>query len=161
MKLNGLIALVAWVVSSVSFAAETAFPLSPDLSITPGSLCENGNTYRYPERVRYCSRSVGGALKKEVMDNYDRLLGYKVTQMERSLFKIDHYIPLCMGGSNDETNLWPQHKSVYEQTDRLEQIACDQMAKGRIKQQEAIQYIRDAKSDPQNASAIIATVEAL
>lgn len=34
--------------------------------------------------------------------------GYGVSIRDRDIFKVDHLIPLSLGGSNDETNLWPQ-----------------------------------------------------
>lgn len=65
--------------------------------------------------------------------------------MERGEFKIDHFIPLCMGGSNSRTNLWPQHRTVYEITDEMEMRLCELMAAGNMLQAEAMETIRYAK----------------
>src|SRR5262245_45768293 len=102
--------------------------------MTPGSLCDRPDSKRYPEGIPYCSRSVKSELKREIMRDYDAKLGYGITAMDRSAFKIDHYIPLCMGGSNKQDNLWPQHQSVFTVTDPLEALECEKMAKGKLLQ---------------------------
>ncbi|MBC7690548.1 MAG: HNH endonuclease [Methylotenera sp.] len=153
--------VLSWVLPvSVSFLAISAsaldrFPQSPDPALTPGAVCKAGKVYRYPEHVLYCSRSVGSALKQQIMANYDARLGFVVTQMNRREFKIDHYIPLCMGGSNDITNLWPQHQTVYQYTDRIEMEACNRMFEGRLKQAEAIELIKRAKANPSQSQDIL------
>jgi hypothetical protein len=149
MKLNRLAAVLILAFSSTTYAnsAPGAFPLGPDTSLTPGSLCEHPNKIRYPEKIPYCSRDVDRSVKLEVMAEYDQKLGYRVTSMNRSDFKIDHYIPLCMGGSNEPTNLWPQHKSIFDQTDKLEAEACIKMAQGKLLQAKAVELMREAKAN--------------
>jgi len=95
------------------------------------------------------------------MKKYDQSLGYSVNRRDRREFKIDHYIPLCAGGSNEVANLWPQHQTIYQNTDPLEPLICEKMAKGVLFQREAVQFIKKAKADPFNASAVIAIVKAL
>jgi len=131
-----------------------AYPLGPDASKTPGQTCQHPDAYRYAERIAYCNRDVDKETKAEIMREYDRELGYSVTKMPRSQFKIDHYIPLCMGGSNAVANLWPQHQNVYEVTDSLEGKLCQLMANGRLRQAKAISLIREAKNDLQRAPSI-------
>ena len=161
-----LIAVLLWVgfsaqqVWSVELL-ENKFPTSPDPSLTPGTLCSAPSAYRYPERVAYCNRSVGSELKKKVIEKYDSALNFNVSKMDRGQFKIDHYIPLCMGGGNDEENLWPQHESIYVITDKLEQLACDKMAKGKLLQHDAVDLIRKAKNDLKGAPEVIKYVERL
>ncbi|MCE3011237.1 MAG: HNH endonuclease [Proteobacteria bacterium] len=134
----------------ISFA--DVFPTNPDLNLTPGSTCDKPDAYRYPEKVPYCSRDVDTQLKKEVIQDYNQKLGYKIET--RAEYKIDHFIPLCMGGSNLKDNLWPQHKSVYTITDNLEFIACEKMKEGRLTQKRAIELLREAKLNLKRASAI-------
>jgi len=67
--------------------------------------------------------------------------------MNRMDFKIDHFIPLCAGGSNDPVNLWPQHKSVYQQTDPVEPLLCQRMLEGKLSQTDAVKLIMRAKLD--------------
>lgn len=153
------LALFVFGFSTPVFSAQP-FPTSPDPQLTPGSLCAKPNAKRYPEGIAYCERRVASELKAEVMEKYDQLLGYRVTAMRRQLFKIDHYIPLCMGGSNEAENLWPQHESVYSQTDPLEELVCTKMALGRLRQQEAVSIIRQAKADPRRASEFLKVLQA-
>lgn len=121
------------------------FPLSPDLRLTPGALCTTPSEFRYPEQIPYCAREVHPRLKDQVFLNY-RQLGYSLSG-DRSDYKVDHFIPLCLGGSNDITNLWPQNQMIYEQTDALEQVACDVLTQGRISQYDVVRLVTDAKMD--------------
>ena len=99
--------------------------------------------------------------KQEIIKMYDAKLGYSIGRMNRQDFKIDHYIPLCMGGSNDISNLWPQHKTVYQITDELEGLLCVKMANDRLTQSKAIQLIQDAKNNLDRVSGILHAVQAL
>jgi hypothetical protein len=130
------------------------FPTCPDLQLTPGSLCSEKKVKRYPEGVYYCSRDVDRSTKQSVIENYDRVLGFDVGTMDRGEFKIDHFIPLCAGGSNATSNLWPQHRSIYELTDPLEGEVCTHMQLGLLKQTEVIDIIRKAKAFPESAPEV-------
>jgi hypothetical protein len=137
------------------------FPKSPDSQLTPGTTCQRPNSQRYAERINYCERNVDRELKAKVFDNYTRL-GFELLEThDRAEFKIDHYIPLCMGGSNDEENLWPQHREVYELTDPLEQESCNKMAQGRLLQKDAMRLIREAKADPSSAGRVLLIIKSL
>ncbi len=125
--------------------ANSEFPIGPDNSVTPGSLCDRPTTYRYGERIAYCERNVDTNLKKEIFRVYRDQLHYRLNPQNRSQYKIDHLIPLCAGGSNKQNNLWPQHQSVYQVTDPLEGVGCEQLKAGRITQQALIKLIMDAK----------------
>jgi hypothetical protein len=120
------------------------YPKGPDAVMTPGSLCERPNEYRYPERIAYCKRDVDSSLKADIFQDY-RNEGYRLDPKTRSSYKIDHLIPLCAGGSNNQDNLWPQHISVYEITDPMEPAACEAMKAGKIKQAEVVKRILAAK----------------
>lgn len=130
------------------------YPVGPHLKLTPGKLCDTPSEHRYPERIAYCERKVSTKLKKEIIAEYDAKLGFHVQEMPRRDFKIDHFYPLCAGGSNDRENLWPQHKSVYEITDPLEPEVCNRMAEGKLTQQEALELIRRAKLNLHEADEI-------
>jgi hypothetical protein len=99
-------------------------------------------------------------LKRELFVKYDQL-GFRTREMNRMDFKIDHYIPLCMGGSNHESNLWPQHKSIYNITDPLEPVLCDKMKQGRLLQAKAVEYIKYAKNHLDEVPRILAEVNRL
>jgi hypothetical protein len=53
-------------------------------------------------------------------------------------YEIDHLIPLCLGGSDDDSNLWPQPRRSKEETwnaeakDRLERLMCDMVCAGQV-----------------------------
>lgn len=130
---------------AINGAGQAAYPSHPELSVTPGAVCENPTEYRYPEHIKYCARNVSVELKDQVIRDYDQKFGYRVESMSRADFKIDHFIPLCMGGANTVENLWPQHKSVYVITDSFEADLCGQLAAARITQAQAIEKIKQIK----------------
>lgn len=135
------------------------FPIKPNLDMTPGSLCQHASSTRYPEHIKYCDRNVEGDIKGQVFSNYDHEFGYRTSQMERSQFKIDHLIPLCMGGSNNIDNLWPQHATIFEHTDPVEPYLCSLMADSKIKQAEAVQMIITIKQSPFTAEEELRKLE--
>lgn len=148
--------------SSLSWEFEaTRYPSGPHHDKTPGETCKDPDNYRYPERIAYCNRDVSSSTKRAIISDYDREYGYEIGKMNRGDFKIDHYIPLCMGGSNSVRNLWPQHKSVYEKTDPLEPMLCQLMASGKMLQADAIEKIRFAKNNLDQAAQMVRELDAL
>ncbi len=137
--------LVLVLITSSLVLASDKYPMGPNPNSTPGSVCENSPVRRYPENIIYCERNVDTQLKNQIIKSYDEEFGYSIRSMSRGDFKIDHFIPLSIGGSNSRDNLWPQHKSVYTITDPLEQELSNKIVEGRIKQAEAIRVIREAK----------------
>ncbi|QLY27154.1 HNH endonuclease signature motif containing protein [Bdellovibrio sp. KM01] len=158
--MKNLFVLFAILVASVTSHAQEQFPIGPDHNLTPGSLCSRPSEHRYPEGINYCERDVDSDVKRGRFAAYDQL-GFRTRQMDRQAFKIDHYIPLCMGGSNNIDNLWPQHKSVYEITDSLEQLLCQKMAEGKLLQKDAVRIIVQAKNNLDQVPAILARAYAL
>jgi len=156
LKAFGLMVLL-----TASAFAENGFPTSPELTITPGKLCNRPSARRYAEKIAYCERDVSYETKEIIIEKYDDSFGYRVGQMKRDEFKIDHLIPLCVGGSNDMTNLWPQHKTVYTITDPLEPELCSKMLQGRLKQAEAVLLVIEAKTHLDRVSQIIKYVKSL
>jgi hypothetical protein len=65
------------------------------------------------------------------------LTRYKLPAGPHPDYEIDHLVPLCLGGSDDASNLWPQPRRSIEPTwnaeakDRLERklcnLVCDQL----------------------------------
>jgi hypothetical protein len=137
------------------------FPHVPDPQLTLGSLCDEPDEFRYRERIPYCKRDVDRRTKEKIIKTYDQLRGYRISHLKRHKFKIDHYIPLCAGGSNDIDNLWPQHESVYEVTDPLEQRVCERLSQGLILQKEAIELIRIGKNNLEQVQGILSHLEDL
>lgn len=162
MKKTIQISFVLSILTAFSaYGASQAFPSGPQLSITPGKLCDRPNEYRYPEKIAYCERDVSYETKEALINEYDQKFGYAITTLPRADFKIDHMVPLCAGGSNDVVNLWPQHKSVYAITDPLEPILCAKMAQGRLKQVDAVKLVIEAKTNLSKTKAIIQYVNSL
>lgn len=152
MKFITTMLLTLFTLSAFAFKGQE-FPMGPDKSLTPGEVCTSSGVYRYPERISYCARDVSSNRKKIIFEDY-RKLGFDLPANDRGSYKIDHYIPLCAGGSNSSTNLWPQHKSVYEITDPIEPLLCAKMSEGRLKQAEAIQLIKKVKNDLSQADTV-------
>jgi hypothetical protein len=140
--------------SAAASAGQHSFPGAPDERLTPGSLCVTPKSYRYAERIPYCERDVSVGEKRAIISTYDNNLGFTVTRLPREDFKIDHLIPLCAGGSNEATNLWPQHKTIYEKTDLIEDLTCQLMAKGIFRQAEAVDLILDVKHHLEKAELV-------
>ncbi len=137
------------------------YPKGPNTEITPGSVCDRPDTYRYPENIAYCKRDVSSHIKQEVFATYRNRLGYKIDLSTRSHFKIDHFIPLCAGGSNEEDNLWPQHVSVFTITDPIESLGCEKLSLGRITQKDLINLVKKAKLNLEETPKVIKYLQAL
>ncbi len=65
------------------------FPMGPRIETTPGETCQHPDSFRYPEHVPYCSRSVTTQEKNQIIAMYDAKFGYHIQQMNRQDFKID------------------------------------------------------------------------
>ncbi|MBS1958857.1 MAG: hypothetical protein JST80_05220 [Bdellovibrionales bacterium] len=139
---------VVWFMFSANAFAQSPVPNDvprmPDPNMTPGSLCAEGNTYRYPEHIRYCARDVDVYLKEQIFHRYGQKYN-NFKNYKRAHFKMDHFIPLCMGGSNNPNNIWPQHQTIYPQTDQIEDLLCIGMSKGLLKQAQAVRMIMQVK----------------
>lgn len=144
-----------------AFAYGPNFPLGPNPVLTPGKLCDRPDKFRYPENIAYCTRDVSYESKEILIKKYDEQLGFHIQSMDRGEFKIDHFIPLCAGGSNDAQNLWPQHRSIYQVTDPVEPLLCEKMAQGKLEQAEAVRLIALAKRDLKQVQLVLRTLRAL
>ena len=137
------------------------FPQSPHPQVTPGSLCDTPTEYRYPEHINYCERDVSPGEKEIIFEIYRRKVGYTLNIRDRSDYKIDHYIPLCAGGSNKQNNLWPQHKSVFNVTDPLESVGCEKLKTARITQRDLVQLIQLAKLNLREVPRVLKHLQSL
>ena len=145
---------VTLLLSSAAQAYLAEFPEVPVDELTPGSLCNRPVEYRYPEGIAYCGRDVDRELKEEVIQEY-RERGFQIPASKRSFFKIDHFIPLCAGGSNEMENLWPQHRSIYKITDELEAVGCLKLQQAKIAQDKLVELIKLAKRNLNKTSEIL------
>lgn len=148
------------IISSLNaFAVD--FPHNPHPQLTPGSLCDTPTEYRYPEHINYCERDVSSDEKGMIFELYRRRAGYTLQIRDRSDYKIDHFIPLCAGGSNKQNNLWPQHESVFALTDPLESVGCEKLKTARIKQRDLVQLIQYAKLNLHEVPRVLRHLQSL
>jgi hypothetical protein len=85
-----------------ALSVQAASDSLPNPSLTPGdtmhvdpmALCTPG----YTKIVRDVPQSLKDSIYKR----------YGVTEHKTGDYEIDHLIPLCLGGANTVTNLWPQ-----------------------------------------------------
>jgi len=122
--------------------------LYPDPQLTPG-LADTLNvddltrsyTENCPPRKTSCTysqahRSVPRSVHIKIYDEYN------VPQDKRNIDngEVDHFQPLCAGGSNDPTNLWYQPATNdwngkdfgYHAKDKLEAYVCAQIKAGKV-----------------------------
>lgn len=113
----------------------TLCAILPLPSLTPGVVNTNVTAalLRSPKFIK-AARSVPESEKREVFQRYG------IDWSQRSKFEIDHYLPLCLGGMNTVSNLWPEHwNGIYgaHAKDRLEVYLHRKVNKGTISLQEA------------------------
>lgn len=85
-------------------------------------LCQKGG---YTDTVRDVPQSIRDRVYKDY--------GYNKTLNESA--ELDHFIPLCLGGSNNIKNLWVEYenpKPGYKEKDKLEAYLCRAVCDGRI-----------------------------
>jgi hypothetical protein len=122
----------------ISFSA-LSFPITPNRSLSPGELCSRNNPdfkeYRYSERIAYCQRNVSYELREAVCerDGVENRQGYKV----------DHIVPLSIGGSNSAKNLWCQHLSI--DTEELEFKLYEMVRDGDLSRDLAVERLLRCK----------------
>jgi hypothetical protein len=110
-----------------------AFEVRPDPNLTGGSVridghdvstaCGHAKEHRGP---------INHTRRDEILRRYGLPLG---THPD---YQIDHLIPLCLGGGDDPSNLWPQPRRSIElkwnaeAKDRLERLICDIVCAGQL-----------------------------
>lgn len=117
-----------------------SFPSIPDASMTFPTYCHKDEadfkTIKYGN-IAICNRNVSTHTKKLVYE------AYNIPAEERKEYTIDHLVPLFIGGSNQITNLWPQHKTIS--TSSLEGATYSKLEKGTITYEEAISTVLSQK----------------
>ena len=122
---------VATLVAIVATVPASAFEVRPDKNLTGGSVrtgdrdaaCGHAKENRHPLPPR---------VRDEILTRYRLLPG---THPD---YEIDHLIPLCLGGADDPSNLWPQPRRSKEETwnaeakDRLEHLMCEMVCNRKI-----------------------------
>ena len=122
------------------FAADIlSIPVIPDESLTPGDFCSEDDRdfkeHRYAERMPYCSRNVNSNAKRRIYRQY------QVNANCHHRYTIDHFVPLALGGNNDQKNLWPEHVLVKATRQKLEQELFMEVQKGNLSLDTAVEII--------------------
>lgn len=122
-KKFGLATVLVW---SISAFAQPYY--LPNAELTPGRVDTTDRALICQATYSKDNRRVSGGTKDRVYDRY----GVKKSNCRMDC-KIDHLIPIAIGGSNDIRNLWPHEYgaewSVYEKTRlevRLRKAVCKQ-----------------------------------
>ena len=110
-------------IASALAAPALAFDTRPDPNSTEGSVRIDGHS-----RELACDRAKNhrGPMTADRRDEV--LLRYGLPTGTHPDYEIDHLIPLCLGGSDDFSNLWPQPRGSIEPKwnaeakDRLERV---------------------------------------
>ena len=133
-----------------------SYPLIPDPEMTEGDLCTENDPdftkYVYQENIPYCQRNVSRSRREKIYDQYD------IPSDCRHRYTIDHFIPLSLGGSNADINLWPEHVLVKATRPYLEQELYLALERGEINQEEAIDIIVRKKTK-ENQSIISTKIQ--
>lgn len=131
---------------SVFMTSAFAMPLVPNPRLTTGDLCDvNDRDYsgdRYEQKIAYCRRNVTWETKTKIYEEYG------IPMRCHHEYTIDHFIPLSIGGSNDPSNLWPEHKKIKATRPDFEDEIFAQVSEGRISQAQAVEIVRQKKMRP-------------
>lgn len=155
--MNGKSLLLATLTAlSIAFSLSPesqAYPVVPDPVKTQGDFCDEKDPdftqYRYQEQIPYCRRNVTWFRREQIYDLY------QVPDACRHRYTVDHFIPLALGGNNDDVNLWPEHVHVKATRPYLEQELFLAMDRGEITQKEAVEIIVKEKTKHKNTLALL------
>jgi hypothetical protein len=125
--------LLAIVIAGVLAAPAFAFEVRPNHDLTSGSVRIDGHDVNTTCGQSKAHRgSMNHARRDEILTRYGLPPG------EHPDYEIDHLIPLCLGGSDDPSNLWPEPRRTIEPKwnaeakDRLERHLCDLVCTGQL-----------------------------
>jgi hypothetical protein len=125
--------LLAIVAAGVLARPALAFEVRPNPDVTSGSVRIDGHDIKTTCGQSKAHRgSMRHARRDEILTRYGLPPG------EHPDYEIDHLIPLCLGGSDDPSNLWPEPRRSIEPKwnaeakDRLERRMCDLVCSGQL-----------------------------
>lgn len=125
-----------------------AFPKTPAINIAPGEFCSESNKdfdgYRYPDNVVHCRRNVSHKTKNKICKLYG--------VYDRRDYTVDHIIPLSLGGSNSEKNLWCQSRKIL--TANIEYYYYRMVRDGKMRHANAIHALMALKFNPEGKDHI-------
>ncbi len=103
----------------------------PDPKLTPGKVAQNGKD----------RNGITEEMERKVFERY------RIPWRRRAEFKIDHLIPLELGGADTIDNLWPQSLRIKpynaHRKERLTQRLLARIASGEMTLAQAQQEIRE------------------
>jgi hypothetical protein len=129
--MNKLLAIILLVgaVATPAFAFDTR----PNPNLTGGSVRIDGHDANAACGQSKAHRgSMSHARRDEILAEYGLPPG------DHPDYEIDHLIPLCVGGSDDPSNLWPEPRRSIEPIwnaeakDRLERRMCEMVCAGQL-----------------------------
>jgi hypothetical protein len=103
----------------VSCAPALAWADMPNGSLTPGAVAETNSRVVCAFRYASSHRKVPYAERDAVYREYGIPRGTRYASPRRG-YRIDHLIPLELGGANTMRNLWPQRYADSKVKDRVE-----------------------------------------
>jgi hypothetical protein len=114
----------------------------PDPTLTPGAV-------RTTDVADICSHGTSG-LRHWSRERDDHIMAeYGQPTGPHPDFEIDHLIPLCLGGADEDANLWPEPRRAIEKEwpaelkDDLEHRLCEMVCAGELDVVEAQREIAD------------------
>jgi hypothetical protein len=137
-----LLAALALVFVGSAMAQAIPPAVVPDPTLTPGAVrtTDLGDICSTPTReLRHWSR-----------ERDDRILvAYGLPPGPHPDYEVDHLIPLCLGGADEDKNLWPEPRRSIEpewsaeRKDDLEHRLCQMVCSGELDVREAQSEIAD------------------
>jgi hypothetical protein len=122
---------------------ETIWPkmmTAPDKSLTPGDILSHVKAKICHPGYASGVRDVSIQEKKEVFSRYK-------TEYVPDKYEVDHLVPLCAGGSNNITNLWPQPLVEAKIKDEMEWKVCHAVCAGKMTLEDAqAQFMGDFRA---------------
>ncbi len=132
---------ILFLLGSVCLASDVPMIYHPDTNLTPGVLCSyfdrdyKGMDSHSNERVALCNRRVKRNQKQDVLELYH------IDWKNRGYYKIDHIIPLSLGGSNHVQNLFPIHLYLSADYEAIETVALEKYRGGQCSHREAVDAV--------------------
>ena len=121
---------IATLIGILATAPVDACDVRPDKNLTGGAA-----SIRTKERIAACGHAKKN--RGQMQEREDEVLKrYGLPTGPHPDYEIDHLIPLCLGGSDDPSNLWPQPKrrtkEIWnaEEKQRLEDKVCKMVCDG-------------------------------
>jgi hypothetical protein len=110
-----------------------AFETRPNPNLTSGSVRIDGHDVNATCGQSKAHRGSMSYVRRDAI-----LAEYGLPPGDHPDYEIDHLIPLCLGGSDDSSNLWAEPRRSIEPKwnaeakDRLERFMCDMVCSGKL-----------------------------